>query len=137
MDESTQAAPVTEVGDKAKTRGTITLTHKQAGATGLSISTFFLILHFLNSNYASKSDAVAIKSQVSEVKEMLRSGLADQKNLYATHLEDETTTHRRMMDITRTELASEKTDRQAGDETVSKRIDLVMELFKIKHTKPN
>lgn len=127
----------TPVPDTAKIRGTITMTHKQAGVTGVSMATFFMILHFLNSNYASKADARAISEQLADVKSAVTAGFSDQKTSFASYQEDQISTHRRMMDTVRGEIAEEKTDRQNGDETVAKRVDLVMELFKIKHTKTN
>lgn len=121
----------------SKTRKTITLTHKQAAATGLSMTTFFTILHFLSANYASKSDVATLKEEMVDVKIVIKDGFKSQTELLASHSAEETHKHERIVDTLRKEIADEKTDRLRNEDGESKRIDLVMELFKIKHTKTN
>lgn len=125
-------------------RGTISLTHKQAGLSATGLATFFTIMHFLSANYASKGDVKVLSDRIDsvmsvalDVKTIAKDGFKGQTDVMAAHIEDETSTHRRIMDTTRTELAQEKSDRIRDDEGVTKRIDLVMELFKLRHTKTN
>lgn len=120
-----------------KTRKTITLTHKQAAGTGVGITTIFTILHFLSANYASKADVKALAEQMTDVKVIVKDGFASQKADMVAHATEEMHKHERIVDTLRGEIASEKQDRIRDDESTTKRIDLVMELFKIKHTKTN
>lgn len=120
-----------------KIRKTITLTHRQAAATGVSITTIFTVLHFLSANYASKADVKALTDQVVEVKSIAKEGFKAQIEAQAAHVADETTKHQRIVDNYRKEISDERDERIREDDSVVKRIDLVMELFKIKHTKTN
>lgn len=120
-----------------KIRKTITLTHRQAAATGISITTFFAILHFLSANYASKADVKALTDQVLDVKSIAKEGFKAQTEVMASHIADETTKHQRIVDNYRKEIGEERDERIREDDGVIKRVDLVMELFKIKRTKTN
>ncbi len=120
-----------------KTRKTITMTHRQAAGTGLSVTAIFAILHFLSSNYASKSDMKALTDQVVDVKSIVKDGFRAQTEMLASHMTEEMHKHERIMDTLRGEIASEKEDRIRDDQGTSKRIDLVMQLFKIKASKTN
>lgn len=120
-----------------KIRKTITLTHKQAGLTGVSITTVFAALHFLSANYASKSDVKSLSEQLTDVKTIAREGFRAQSEMLVVHTTEEMHKHERIVDTLRKEIGDEKADRIRDDEGNTKRIDLVMELFKIKKTKTN
>lgn len=120
-----------------KTRKTITMTHKQAGWTFGGMTSFFAILHFLNGNYASKSDMKNLAEQMTDVKVIVKDGFKTQSDLLASHTTEETHKHERIVDTLRKEISDEKSDRIRDDDGNSKRIDLVMQLFKMKASKTN
>lgn len=125
------------MSDEDKVRKTITMTHKQAGWTFGGLTSSFALLHFLNGYYYPISDAKALTREVHELKDVVKDGFKSQTEALTAHSTDERHTHERMMDVLREEITHERDDRIKDDGNVGKRIDLVMELFKIKASRTN
>lgn len=87
--------------------------------------------------FYTREEGAANSAQIEEIKVLITTGFASQKADLFAHAADESHKHERIVDNYRKEIGDEKSDRIHDDDQTNKRIDLVMELFKIKHTKTN
>jgi hypothetical protein len=77
-----------------KIRKTITMTHKQAGVGGISITAMFAALHFMSANYATRSDVKYLSEQAAEIKTIVSTGFDKQSRALADYADNQITTHR-------------------------------------------
>lgn len=104
---------------------------------GGSVAAAAMTLTPLKGYFFTREEGKATIEQIADLKHTVELGFAEQNKIFLAHVSDEAHSSEHSNDVMRQRIVDEKTDRLHDSDQLNKRIDLVMELFRIKTSKTN